>query len=80
MIDQVEMKRRRIRWWFNIVSSVIVMLFGLMLLVLRYLMGKNPFGERYWVITGLLLGYGLVRLVLHMWRGQHLYDDMEDNE
>jgi membrane protein CcdC involved in cytochrome C biogenesis len=78
MIDQVEMKRRRIRWWFNIVSSVIVMLFGLMLLVLRYLMGKNPFGERYWVITGLLLGYGLVRLVLHMWRERHLYDDMEE--
>jgi hypothetical protein len=80
MINQVEMKRRKVRWWFSIVSSVIIIIIGLALLLLRYLMGKNPFGERYWVVTGLLLGYGLIRLALHLWRGGHLYDDMEENE
>ena len=60
MIEQVEIKRRKIRWWFNIVSSIVILFFGLFML-------------------GLLLGYGLIRLAFHLWRRQHLFDDMDDD-
>jgi membrane protein CcdC involved in cytochrome C biogenesis len=78
MINEVEKKKRKIRWWFNIISSAIIILLGLAFLVMRYFYDFNPMQEKFWMITGLLLGYGLLRFVLYFWRGRHLYDDMED--
>ncbi|MBI5806411.1 hypothetical protein HZA73_10255 [candidate division TA06 bacterium] len=80
MINEVEIKRRMIRWWFNVTSSVVVILFGLSLLVLRYLLHKNPAGEQFWPLVGLVLGYGVIRLGFHLWRKRHLFDDLEDEE
>jgi len=80
MINEVEIKRRTIRWWFNVGSSVVILFFGLALLAMRYLFHKNPFGDKFWPLAGLVLGYGAIRLVFHIWRKGHLFDDMEDEE
>jgi hypothetical protein len=80
MINEVEIKRRRIRWWFNVASSVVVVIFGLALLALRFLLHKNPAGEQFWPLVGLVLGYGVIRLGFHLWRKVHLFDDLEDEE
>jgi hypothetical protein len=79
MINEVEKKKRKIRWWFNITSSAIIILLGLAFMVMRYVYDFNPMQDRFWMITGLLLGYGLFRFALYFWRGKHLYDDMEDD-
>jgi len=78
MINEVEKKKRKIRWWFNIVSSTIVLLLGLAFVVMRYFYDFDPTNGRFWPITGLLLGYGVLRLAVYFWKGRHLYDDMED--
>jgi hypothetical protein len=80
MINEIEMKRRKIRWWFNVASSVVIVLFGLSLMALRYIFHKNPVGGQFWPLTGLVLGYGAIRLVFHLWRKGHLYDDLEDDQ
>lgn len=80
MINEVEIKRRNIRWWFNVASSLVVILFGISLLALRFLLHKNPAGEQFWPLVGLVLGYGVIRLVFHLWRKGHLYDDLEEDQ
>ncbi|MBI4726778.1 hypothetical protein HY768_06090 [candidate division TA06 bacterium] len=80
MINEIEIKRRKIRWWFNVASSGVVVLFGLALLALRYLLHKNPVGQQFWPLIGLVLGYGVIRLAFHLWRKGHLYDDLEEEE
>jgi prolipoprotein diacylglyceryltransferase len=78
MINEVEKKKRRIRWWFNMCSSALIFLIGLLFLIMRYVYDYDPMQDRFWMITGLLLGYGLFRLILYFWRGKHLFDDIED--
>ena len=68
-----------IRWWFNVASSLVVVLFGLALVSLRYFFHKDPFGEQFWPLAGLVLGYGCIRLGFHLWRKGHLFDDMEED-
>jgi hypothetical protein len=79
MINEIEIKRRKIRWWFNVASSGVIVLFGLALLALRYLFHRDPFRGQFWLLTGLVLGYGVIRLVFHLWRKGHLYDDLEED-
>jgi len=69
-----------IRWWFNVASSLVVVIFGVALLALRFLLHKNPAGEHFWPLAGLVLGYGFIRLAFHLWRKGHLCDDLEEEE
>jgi hypothetical protein len=78
MINEIEKKRRRIRWWFNICSSALIFLIGLLFLILRLGYDYDPLPGRFWMIVGLLLGYGAFRFALYAWKGAHLYDDLEN--
>jgi hypothetical protein len=69
-----------IRWRFNVGSSVVVILFGISLLAMRFLLGNNPLGEKFWPLVGLVLGYGVIRLGFHLWRKGHLFDDLEEDQ
>ena len=80
MIEQVEHKKRLIRWWFNVGSSAIVLSFGGALLVLRYGFGWTALQERFWLLAGLVLGYGALRLAFHLWRRGHLFDDLDEDD
>lgn len=78
MINEIEKKRRRIRWWFNILSSILIVVTGMALVAMRYLWNLNLLQDRFWIIAGLLLGYGSFRTALYAWKRAHLYDDLEN--
>jgi hypothetical protein len=75
MIDQVERKKRLVRWWIGTGSSAIVLAFGGYLLVMRFLLDHNPLREKYWLITGLVLGFGALRLGGQLLRRKYLFDE-----
>lgn len=80
MIDQVERKKRLVRWWIGTASSLIVLAFGAYLLVMRFLLDHNPLREKYWLITGLVLGFGALRLGGQLLRRKYLFHEVEDEE
>lgn len=75
MIDDIERKKRLVRWWINTASSLIILAFGGYLLIMRYLLQHNPLRERFWLITGLVLGFGALRLGGQLLRRRFLFDD-----
>lgn len=75
MLDQVERKKRLVRWWIGTASSLIVLAFGGYLLVMRFLLGHNPLRDKYWLITGLVLGFGALRLGGQLLRRKCLFSD-----
>ena len=77
MLDQAEKKRRTVRWWINTASSLVVLGFGVYLLVMRYVLGHNPLGGQYWLITGLVLGFGAFRLGMQLLRRRCLFENNE---
>jgi hypothetical protein len=79
VIEQREKKQRLMRWWINTASSLVVLGFGGYLLLMRYALGHNPLGGQYWLITGLVLGFGMFRLGMQLLRRKYLFED-DDNE
>ncbi len=77
MLDEIERKKRLVRWWIGTGSSLVILGFGAYLLAMRYLLEHNPLGERYWLITGLVIGFGALRLGGQLLRRQYLFEDEE---
>jgi len=75
MLDELKRKQRLVRWWIGTGSSLVVLGFGVYLLLMRYAFGHNPLQEKYWLITGLVLGFGALRLGGQLWRRRYLFDD-----
>lgn len=75
MLDEIERKKRLVRWWIGTGSSFIILAFGGYLLVMRFALNHNPLRERYWLITGLVLGFGALRLGGQLLRRKYLFDD-----
>ena len=78
MLDEIERKKRLVRWWINTSSSLVILGLGFYLLAMRYLLGHNPLREKYWLITGLVLGFGALRLGGQLLRKKYLYRDEEE--
>lgn len=78
MLDEIERKKRLVRWWIGTGSSLIILAFGGYLLVMRYALDHNPLRERYWLITGLVLGFGALRLGGQLLRRKYLQVDDEE--
>jgi hypothetical protein len=79
VIEQREKKQRLVRWWIGTASSLVVLGFGCYLLVMRYVLGHNPLGGQYWLITGLVLGFGAFRLGMQLLRRRFIFDDEKEN-
>lgn len=79
-LSDVEKKRRLVRWWIGTASSSMVLCFGLYLLLLRYVLCRNPLRGGYWLITGLVLGFGAFRLGMQLLRRRYLFQDFQDDE
>ncbi|MDI6740160.1 MAG: hypothetical protein QME74_07330 [Candidatus Edwardsbacteria bacterium] len=77
-LNGIEIKRRTVRWWINTASSLVVLGFGGYLLLMRYAFGHNPLRGSYWLITGLVLGFGAFRLGMQLWRRAFLFADADD--
>lgn len=77
MLDDVERKKRLVRWWIGTGSSLVILGFGAYLLIMRFVLNHNPLGERYWLITGLVLGFGALRLGGQVLRKRYLFADDE---
>jgi hypothetical protein len=80
MLEQKEKKQRIVRWWIGTASSLVVLGFGAYLLVMRYVLGHNPLGGQYWLITGLVLVFGAFRLGMQLLRRRYLFGDIADGD
>jgi len=78
MIDRLERKKSLVRWWVNTASSLVILGFGAYLLIMRFVLNHNPLRERYWLITGLVLGFGGLRVGGQLLRKKYL--DADDEE
>lgn len=78
MLDEIERKKRVVRWWIGTGSSLVILGLGAYLLIMRYLLDYNPLQERYWLITGLVLGFGALRLGGQLLRRRYLYYHEEE--
>jgi hypothetical protein len=78
MIDKLEGKKRLVRWWIGTASSLVILGFGAYLLAMRFVLNHNPLREGYWLITGLVLGFGALRLGGQLLRKKYL--DVDDEE
>ncbi len=78
MLDEIERKKRLVRWWIGTASSLVILGFGAYLLAMRYLLDQNPLRDKYWLITGLVLGFGALRLGGQLLRKKYLFADDEE--
>ncbi|GEM_PF-1387126 len=78
-MNESESRRMLTRWWIGTASSSMVLAFGAYLLLMRYALGRNPLGDGYWPVTGLVLGFGALRLGMQLLRRRYLFDGEEEN-
>jgi hypothetical protein len=74
-LSDIEKKHRLVRWWIGTASSLVILGLGAYLLLMRYAFGRNPLRESYWLITGMVLAFGALRLGMQLLRRKFLFDD-----
>ena len=77
MLEQKEKQSRLVRWWIGTASSLVILGLGAYLLLMRYAFGRNPLGQSYWLITGMVLAFGALRLGMQLLRRRYLLSDDE---
>ncbi len=78
MLDDVERKKRLVRWWISTASCLAILALGAYLLVMRFVLGYNPLGTGYWPITGVVWAFGGLRLGGQLLRRRFLFAEDED--
>jgi hypothetical protein len=76
MLEQSEKKQRLVRWWIGTATSLVVLGFGIYLLAMRFVLGHNPLGSQYWLITGLVLGFGVFRFGMQLLRHWYSFHNL----